>query len=146
MSRNPPDRRPDPTASLAFMNDRVFGVFEDRPAAEEAMSTLDASEVAADRMTVKRVLAPTHRGFANSETVHSLIHAPQITEDDRTSEEAGTVILIVEMLEEPDEDSEDNPASVTGDLRYDSEEVMRRLDELGATETQLVPATPGLDL
>lgn len=125
------------------MQDRVVGVFEDRAAAEEAMRDLHTSGVEDGRMKVKRVLLFPHRGFANSKTVHSLIHAPEIADDDTTSEDAGTVILIVEMVGHS-EDSEDG--SPSNDLDHDSEAVMRRLDDLGATETQLVEATPGLDL
>ena len=124
------------------MRDRVVGVFEDQETAEDALSELVDSGIPDERVTVKRVLQPTHRGFANSETVHSLIHAPEIREDDHTSEEAGTVILVVEMAEEAAEEQEPGP----GNLAHDDGAVMRRLEELGATETQLVPATPGLDL
>lgn len=124
------------------MQDRVVGVFEDQETAEDALSELVDSGIPKERMTVKRVLQPTHRGFANSDTVHSLIHAPEIREDDHTFEDAGTPILIVEMAEglADEEDSE------TGDLAHDEEAVMRRMEELGATETQLIEATPGLDL
>ena len=110
--------------------------------AEDALSELVDSGIPDERVTVKRVLQPTHRGFANSETVHSLIHAPEIREDDHTSEEAGTVILVVEMAEEPSGEQEPE----TGDLDHDHRAVMQRMEELGATETQLVEATPGLDL
>ena len=124
------------------MQDRVVGVFEDRETAEDALLELRDSGIPDERLTVKRVLQPTHRGFANSDTVHSLIHAPEIREDDHTSEDAGTIILIVEMAEEPDEEQE----PVKGDLAHDHQAVTQRLEDLGATETELVPATPGLDL
>lgn len=93
-------------------------------------------------MTIKRVLQPGHRGFANSETVHSLIHSPEVHEGDHVTDDAGTVILIVEMVEDlEDEDHDDVHV-----LDHDNEAVMRELEELGATETHVVEATPPLDL
>lgn len=44
------------------------------------------------------------------------------------------------------DDSDDQTEPDTGDNDNDNEALMRRPDELGATETQLVPATPRLDL
>ena len=90
-------------------------------------------------MTVKQVLQPGHRGFANSETVHSLIHSPEVHEGDHVSADAGTVILIVEMLEDEDRDD-------TRSFDHDNGAVMRELEGLGASETHVVEATPPLDL
>lgn len=124
------------------MHDRVVGVFEDLTTAEEAGSALVAEGVEADRVTVKRVLQPTHRGIADSDTVHSLIHAPPIREGDRTSEDAGTVILVVDMIDPSDEPDDE---SKTLDI-HDNDQLMSALERLGATDTQVVEATPGLDL
>jgi hypothetical protein len=124
------------------MQDRAVGLFEDEGAAETAREALVASGVDPDRMTIKRVLQPGHRGFANSETVHSLIHSPEVHEGDHVSDDAGTVILIVEMVSQSgDEDQSD--AHV---FDHDNEAVMEELEELGATETHVVEATPPLDL
>lgn len=123
------------------MQDRVVGIFEDQASAESAHSKLHASGVELERMTIKRVLQPAHRGFANSETVHSLIHSPEIHEGDHVSDDAGTVILIVEMVEEPEDEDQERSA-----LDHDNEAVMQKLEELGATETDVVEATPPLDL
>lgn len=101
---------------------------------------LEGSGVRPDRMTVKRVLQPGHRGFANSETVHSLIHSPEIHEGDHVSDDAGTLFIIVEMVEQDEDDGEGHV------LDHDNEAVMRELEELGATETHVVEATPPLDL
>ena len=128
------------------MHDRVVGVFEDLATAEEAEANLVSSGVDAQRVTVKRVLQPTHRGFSDSEAVHSLIHAPPIREGDRTSDDAGTVILIVEMLDQAD-DSEEETQSDMGDFdTNDNDAVLGALERLGATDTHVVEATPGLDL
>lgn len=137
------------------MNDRVLGVFEDRATAAKAMSDLAAMGVEPQRMTVKRVLQPGHRGFSNSDTVHSLIHAPPIEDSDPVSEDAGTIILIVEMVERPEDDDRDTEP--TGDEEtgqtafrgldcYDNAAIMRALEQLGGTDTRVVEATPPLDL
>ena len=117
-------------------------MFEDESAAEAARESLVGSGIEPDRLTVKRVLQPGHRGFTNSETVHSLIHAPEVHEGDHVSDDAGTVIVIVEMVEETeDEDHEkENP------LDHDNEAVLAELEQLGASETHIVEATPPLDL
>lgn len=128
------------------MNDRVVGVFGDRSVADKAKSDLVAWGVEEDRMTVKRVLQPGHRGFSDSDTVHALIHAPEIREGDTTLRDAGTVILIVEVIERPEE-SEDQPGRDSGGLDpYDGAALIGALDQLGATDTHVVEATPGLDL
>lgn len=127
------------------MNDRVVGVFDDLAAAEGAASELSASGVGPERLAVRRVLQPGHRGFSNSETVHALIHAPVIREGDKASEDAGTVILVVEMVEPPEE-PEGGQRPDTGFDSYDSSAVMRALENLGATDTDVAQATPGLDL
>lgn len=128
------------------MNDRVVGIFEDRPAADKAKSDLVSSGVEENRVTVKRVLQPGHRGLSDPDTVHALIHAPEIHEDDTLQDDAGTVILVVDMIEQPEE-SDDQPQPDAGGLdSYDSASLIRALDELGATDTHVVEATPGLDL
>jgi hypothetical protein len=124
------------------MQDRVVGVFEDEAGAETSMASLVASGVDPDRLTIKRVLQPGHRGFANSETVHSLIHSPEVHEGDYVSDEAGTVILIVEMVPRPEDDEREADTR----LDHDNEAVMLKLEELGASETHVVEATPPLDL
>ena len=127
-------------------NDRVVGVFEDRAAADKAKSDLVAWGVEETRMTVKRVLQLGHRGFSDSDTVHALIHAPELRESDTTLKDAGTVILIVEVIERP-EDSEDQPDPDSGGLDpYDGAALIGALDQLGAADTHIVEATPGLDL
>lgn len=124
------------------MQDRVVGIFEDQAGAESALSKLQASGIDSGRMTVKRVLQPGHRGFANSETVHSLIHSPEVHEGDHVSDDAGTIILIVEMVEQPDDEDQERGAGPD----HDNEAVMAALEEFGATETHVVEATPPLDL
>ena len=122
------------------MNDRAVGLFEDESTAERARDDLVASGVESNRLTVKRVLKPGHRGLGSSETVHSLIHSPEIHDDDHVWDDAGTVILIVEMAEESETGGQ------AGVLDNDNDAVMRKLEELGATETHIVEATPPLDL
>jgi hypothetical protein len=126
------------------MNDRVVGVFDDLAVAEEAASELSASGVEPGRVTVRRVLQPGHRGFSNSETVHALIHAPVIREGDKASGDAGTVILVVEMVNPPEEAEGEQPDNRLDS--YDSSALMEALGDLGATGTHVVEATPGLDL
>lgn len=128
------------------MNDRVVGVFEDRASADNAMSRLVASGVEQARMTVKRVLQPGHRGLSDSDKVHDLIHAPEIHEGDTTSQDAGTVILVVDMAERPEGSDAEQEADDDGLDSHDNAAVMRALDRLGATDTHVVEATPGLDL
>lgn len=125
------------------MNDRVVGIFDDLAEAEKAASDLSASGVEPERVTVKRVLQPGHRGFSDSETVHALIHAPVIREGDTASQDAGTVILVVEMVDRPEGGQQPDTDRLDS---YDNSAVMKALEKLGATETDVVEATPGLDL
>lgn len=123
------------------MNDRVLGVFDDEEAAHEAVDALAAAGVERKRLTVERVLGPDHRGLGDSDKVHSLLHAPRIEEDEPVADDAGTVILVVDMADRPDGMLADSPFDV-----YDNEAMEAHLETLGATETRTVEATPGLDL
>lgn len=125
------------------MHDRVVGVFENLTTASEAESDLVSSGLEPERVTVKRVLQPTHRGISDSEAVHSLIHAPPIREGDRTSDDAGTVIIVVDMIDEAD--GRDEPEA--GELDpHDNDAILGALERLGASDAHVVEATPGLDL
>lgn len=121
------------------MNDRVFGIFTDQATANRAADELAAIGVARERIRVERVLEPDHRGLNETQRVHSIIHAPRIEDDDPVADDAGTVVLVVEMIEPGEDES-------SGDDVFDNEAMMSRLGALGATETSVVEATPGLDL
>ncbi len=111
---------------------------------------IDLADLGMDsaRMTVKRVLQLGHRGLGNSGMVHSLVHAPDIYETDTVTDDTGTVILVVDAPVHEGEDGQDDPEPSEVDAldARNVEGVMIALERLGATDTQLIPATPGLDL
>lgn len=118
------------------MNDRVVGIFEDLSKAHGAKDRLITSGVDPERVEVKRVLKPGHRGLTEAANkVHDLIHAPEFPENQTWSDEAGTVILVVDVAASPE-----------GELQEESAEMMESLERLGATETYVVEPPPGLDL
>lgn len=126
------------------MNDRIVGIFEDRPTAEGAARYLADSGVDSSRMTVKRVLPTGHRGLGNSDKVHSLLYAPEIYEEETMMDDTGTVILIVDVPVGADSASVTN---ATGELDAGNVQgLMSALERLGSTDIQLIPPTPGLDL
>jgi hypothetical protein len=127
--------------TLSYMNDRVFGIFTDEETARDAVDKLAASGVARSRLQVERVLASDHRGLGERGTVHSLIHAPRIEGDDNVAADAGTIILIVEMTERLEAPSPEGGFDV-----HDNPAIENWLVNLGATDTRVVKATPGLNL
>lgn len=117
------------------MNDRVVGIFEDRAEADQAQADLVAGGIDPSRTTVRHVLAMGHRGVSEVDRVHDLIHAPEIREENTVSDDAGTLVLVVDV-----------PASQDGATDDERQEILDALERLGATETYVVKATPGLDL
>lgn len=117
------------------MNDRIVGIFEDRARADQAQAELVARGIDSSRSTVRHVLAMSHRGVSGVDRVHDLIHAPEIREEDTVSDDAGTLVLVVDV-----------PAALDGATNDEREEILDSLERMGATETYVVEATPGLDL
>jgi hypothetical protein len=116
------------------MNDRLFGTFEDKRTAQRAIESLVDGGIGRDRVELKRVIEQERRGLTDTDRVHSLIHAPTIDDSNPVADDSGTLIVIVEVAEGDEAEG------------YGVDGMAAEMKRLGATETQLVRATPGLDL
>lgn len=110
------------------MLDSVIGLFEDRESARAALDQLEGDGWRVDRISMKRVRKMSYRGFADSEKAHSLMHAPEVPDSAPLAEDEGIPLVIVKVERDHVETARDD------------------LGRAGAVETQVVEATPPIEL
>lgn len=111
------------------MKDTVVGVFEDREAASTALDGLMKDGWDSDQVSMRRVLVADYRGFGDDEAVYELMHAPEVPWDSTVREDAGVVIVVVDVGED------ENPQ--LAEVRFKNS---------GASDVRTVEGTPPLDL
>lgn len=111
------------------MKDTVVGVFESRDAASDAIDGLMKDGWDSEQVAMRRVIAADYRGFGDDEAVYDLMHAPEMPWDTTMDEDAGVVIVVVDVGDE------DNPQLAEA-----------RFKNSGASDVRVVEGTPPLDL
>lgn len=106
------------------MLDSVVGVFGDVNAAMWGLNQLAEAGWPRERMSMKRVMNTSYRGFSTGKAIHTLMHAPQIIRNSTFSEDQGVPLVILR---------------VTSD---EADTAVEALNEVGAQAVQVVAATP----
>ena len=110
------------------MLDSVIGVFDDREDAHRALEGLREEGWPAGDIAMKRVQRMPLRGLVDSDKAHSLMYAPEVPDSAPLAEDKGVSIVIVKVEHD----------------RVD--EAVDALARGGAGETQVVEATPPIEL
>jgi hypothetical protein len=110
------------------MLDSVIGVFDDREDARRALDGLKDDGWPVADISMKRVRRMPYRGLADSEKAHSLMYAPEVPDSAPLAEDEGIPLVIVKVE------------------RDRVGEAVEALSRAGADETQVVEATPPIDL
>ena len=111
------------------MKDTVVGVFEDRDTGSRALEGLLRDGWQTDQVSVRRVLLANYRGFGDDGAAYRLMHAPPMPWDSTVSDDAGVVIVVVDVGDD------DNPQLAEARLRKSE-----------ASDIRMIEGTPPLDL
>ena len=111
------------------MKDTIVGIFEDREAGSKALEGLMRDGWDAGQVSVRRVLSADYRGLGDGGAAHDLMHAPPMPWDSTVKDDAGVVIVVVDVRED------DNPQLAEARLRKSE-----------ASDIHMVDGTPALDL
>lgn len=106
------------------MLDSVVGVFGDVNAAMWGLNQLAEAGWPRNRMSMKRVMDTSYRGFSTGKAIHTLMHSPQITRASTFSEDQGIPLVILRVSSD-----ETNTA-------------VEALTRVGAKAVEVVAATP----